>query len=815
MGPVGGFLSRRGLQFRIVALFLGLLLAVQLASLLLIGSGIERGARASVGEELRTGERIFLRLLRHNAERLTETARLLAADFGFRSAVASRDAETLASALANQAGRIDADIAVFTDSQFQLQAATVEGADRFLPLLRRMATAAVDDDQVVMLEGEPFQLVVVPVRAPLLIGWVAMGFRVQTSLLEEMRSLSMIEVAMLTRRSPETPWRLLGSTLGTADGERFTSKWIAARTAGAARRPADPGALRLHFDEADAGRLVGAVVASEVPLGRDPQQQAVAVLMRSLDDAAAPYRRLQWLLLAFTLAAVAVFAFGSVITARRITTPLVALSASVRRLAAGDYAQAVPAAGDDEIGRLAQAFEAMRQAVRARDLEVRRLAFDDDLTGLPNRERFRSELRDAVVRAGDARPPFSVLMLDLDRFKHVNDVLGHRFGDRLLREVAQRLLGVRRSGDMAARLGGDKFAMLLPGADGDAAGNAARRILHAFETPIALDDHTVDLGAGIGIACFPSDGDQADVLLGRAEVAMYAAKRRQLGVARYLPAQDGGSEESLSLLSELRTAIEEGQLRLWLQPKVSLASGRVVGAEALVRWQHPTRGLVQPMQFIPFAEQTGFIRQVTQWVIAQGAEALSRLARSGSDIHLSINLSVRDLLDQELPEKMQRLAALHGTLPLTLCLEITESAIMDDPQRALQTLERLHALGFKLSIDDFGTGYSSLAYLKRLPVDELKIDKSFVLNMESDLDDAKIVRSVIDLAHNLGLSVVAEGVETAKAWKMLQALGCDEAQGYLVAKPMPVEVFAQWMQQWAAPPVQQVPLDSDFVRLLN
>jgi diguanylate cyclase (GGDEF)-like protein len=804
----------RSLQRRIVTLFLGLLLVVQIASLLLIGAGIERGASASVDRELRAGERIFARLLSNNAKSLTEAARLLAADYGFRAAVASGDDATLASALANQAGRIDADIAVFTDSRFELKAGTAEGAERFVPLLHRAATASIGDDHVVLVDGEPFQLVVAPVRAPLLIGWVAMGFRVQNALLEEMRSLSSIDVAVVARGDPQAPWRLLGSTLGPAADAGFVERWVAARAALHARKT-DHNGPRLRWAAAQGGPLVGEVVAGELPLGREPRQEAVAVLMRSLDDAALPYRRLQWLLLAFTLAAIAVFAIGSVVTARRITTPLVALSASARRLAVGDYAQAVQVKGDDEIGRLAQAFEAMRLAVRARDLEVSRLAFQDDLTGLPNRERFRAELRAALARATAPPQPLGVLMLDLDRFKHVNDVLGHRFGDRLLRRVGERLTEQRRGVDVAARLGGDKFAMLLPGADADGAAVAARRILSAFEQPITLGDHTVDLGAGIGIACFPQDGVDADVLIGRAEVAMYAAKRRQLGVAHYRAAHDGASEESLSLLSELRTAIERDQLRLWLQPKVALSSGNVVGAEALVRWQHPTRGLVEPVSFIPFAEQTGFIRQLTHWVIEQAAKALGRLGGAHENMRLSINLSVRDLLDQDLPDKLERVVLSHGTPPIALCLEITESAIMDDPQRALSTLERLHGLGFKLSIDDFGTGYSSLAYLKRLPVNELKIDKSFVLNMESDLDDAKIVRSVIDLAHNLGLSVVAEGVETAKAWKMLQALGCDESQGYLIARPMPLDDYARWLDDWSAPAVQQIRLESDFARLLD
>ena len=368
--------------------------------------------------------------------------------------------------------------------------------------------------------------------------------------------------------------------------------------------------------------------------------------------------------------------------------------------------------------------------------------------------------------------------------------------NRLLRAVAERLrnevLGDR---NILARLGGDEFAVLLHETNAEQAFPVALRILRAFERPITLDDHTVDLGAGIGIASAPEHGYEADMLLSRAEVAMYAAKQQQAGTVTYHPGLDSGSEESLTLLSELRYAVDNNQLRLYLQPKVSLRSGAIIGAEALLRWEHPARGIVPPMRFIPFAEQTGFVRVLTTWVLGEVARVSEALTTAGLPMKLSVNLSARDLMDQDLPVKVSQFLEQHKIHPGLLVLEITESAIMHDPQRALQTLERLHALGLKLSIDDFGTGYSSLAYLKRLPVDELKIDKSFVMNMESDLQDAKIVRSTIDLAHNLGLSVVAEGVETVKTWKMLAVLGCDEAQGFLFSRPVPADEIERLLRE--------------------
>jgi len=407
----------------------------------------------------------------------------------------------------------------------------------------------------------------------------------------------------------------------------------------------------------------------------------------------------------------------------------------------------------------------------------------------------------------------AVLLLDLDRFKHVNDVLGYAVGDKVLVAVAERLArALARDGDVVARLSGDRFGVLLQRTDAQQAHAVALRIEQALENPLALGEHKVDMGAGVGIACWPSHADSDDALLVRAEMAMYAAKQRSDGPVTYDPSIDATSAQTLTLISELRQAVDRNELRLYLQPKLALEDRGVIGAEALVRWQHPTRGLVPPAQFIPFAEQTGFIRHLTMWVFEEAARHWKLLAEEGLEICLSVNLSTRDLLDLDLPHKFGVLLARHDVPAASFCLEITESAIMDDPQRALATLDALSAMGFKLSIDDFGTGYSSLAYLKRLPVDELKIDQSFVRNMQSDRDDEMIVRSTIDLAHNLGITVVAEGVEGAAAWILLRELKCDQAQGYHMGRPMPVTEFAAWCEGWG---MRRLAVDAESAPLLH
>ena len=795
----------RRLQARIVVVYLGMLLIVQALSFWFIQDSLNRNARASIHTALVNGEKVLKRLLAQKTENLEQATRVLASDYGFRAAVASADQATIESALINHGERIHAHVAIFTDAQFKLKASASDANPQSMvnavKAYAQQGLAAHSAHQIEVIDGQPYQIVAVPVRAPQIIGWVGMGFKVTDQLLKDLKDLSELEVALVLPRQ-DGRHAVSASTLPATSSASLTQNWPPPQ----------------HHSKQDLAILVNQEEFSVMPMALPDSHGSsavVALLMESVPQATAPYKQLKLNLLILSGVGALVFAIGSFITARRITTPLRVLSTSARRLEHGDYGARVQVASQDEIGELAQSFETMRQAIQAREGEIRRLAYQDALTDLPNREQFRTDLRQAIVQARDQNAPCTILLMDLDRFKHVNDVLGHRFGDRLLRAVAERL---RRealaSEDGLARLSGDEFAILLPSTSPHAATLLARRILQAFERPFSLDDHTVDLSAGIGIACSPDHGLDVDVLMSRAEMAMYAAKQNQSGCVTYHPGLDSSSEESLTLISELRTAIDRDQLRVYLQPKVNLQTRQIVGAEALVRWQHPTRGMVPPMKFIPFAEQTGFVRLITMWMIEQVARQCAQMQSAGLDLKIAVNLSTRDLMDQDLPSKIERILQQHSTACRSLVLEITESAIMDDPQRALQTLNRLHDMGLKLSIDDFGTGYSSLAYLKRLPVDELKIDRSFVMNMESDVQDAKIVHSTIDLAHNLGLSVVAEGIENPQTLKLLADLHCDEAQGYFIAKPMPAEEFIDWVERWHLPSTQTEDADSDFAMML-
>jgi diguanylate cyclase (GGDEF)-like protein len=402
-------------------------------------------------------------------------------------------------------------------------------------------------------------------------------------------------------------------------------------------------------------------------------------------------------------------------------------------------------------------------------------------------------LEEQLQEAQDAAEPLALFVMDLDRFKDVNDTLGHHVGDCLLQEVSRRLVSALRRTDTVARLGGDEFAVLLPGADEERGRSVCNKITAALDQPVRVENLQLRVGISIGVALFPDHAQDGSLLMQRADVAMYEAKRHHRGFSFYAAERDEHSINRLGLATELRDAIDRDVLSLEYQPMVDIGTGQIFCAEALVRWCHPRYGYVPPDEFIGVAEQTGVIRPLTLWVIDQALAQAAAWRRVDIDLRVSVNLSVRSLQDRRLPGQVQKLVDKHQCDPDKVILEITESALMSDPLTARRVMRRLSNMGFQISIDDFGTGYSSLAYLKQLPVDEIKIDRSFITRMDRDENDAVIVRATIDLAHNLGLKVVAEGVENASVWDLLEILGCDTAQGFYIRQPLQAEELASWI----------------------
>jgi len=513
-----------------------------------------------------------------------------------------------------------------------------------------------------------------------------------------------------------------------------------------------------------------------------------------------------------------------------VLEPIRSLITGSQRVADGDLTSEVNKISNDELGSLTNTFNLMvfrlRNSVEEKDIalfqlqefnkqletrvedrtkqiektskEMEYMALHDGLTGLPNRILLLDRLQQGIQYSIRHKEQVALILMDLMRFKDINDTLGHHIGDLLLCEVGKRLQTVLRRIDTVARLGGDEFSIVLPSCDAENASIVSRKILKALEAPIILNDNLLYIGGSLGISVYPDHGDDVTLLLQRADVAMYVAKRNETGYVVYDTSQDKNSISRLKLLSELKDAISNDDLILFFQPQIDFKTGVVCGVEALVRWVHKERGMIPPDEFIGIAEQSGLINNLTMWVLNSALENCAYWCGKGFDIKMAVNISARNLKDPGFPNEIKILLDKWSVDAGSLVLEITESFVMEDPLEAMKILSHLSNMGISLSIDDFGTGYSSLAYLQKLPVNELKIDKSFVMGMIDSADSTNIVRSIIDLAHNLGLEVVAEGVENQDVWDKLEAMGCEVAQGFYMSKPIPSEEIESWFleSQW-------------------
>jgi len=761
----------RSLQRRIVIVFVGLLLLVMALVLALVTRSNSRIVAAEIQRELSAGAQVFSLLMEQNRRQLETAATVLAADFAFREAIATQDRPTIQSVIRNHGLRIGAQVMMVIRPDGNLIADTqnIAPADRAVPfpdLLSDAESAGKSSGYKQMKDGRMYQVVVVPILAPQRIAWVAMGFLVDDRWAHDLSGITGLAVSVIRR--DQTGVTVLASSLEQSKRAALSDA-VGDVTAG----------LRgeLHIG----GEHYQTIY---MPLGKETS----VALQRSVEQAEAPFQSLQNVLWTIVLAGVAVFSFGSVMLARRIVRPVNVLAGVARRIEAGDYAEPVPRLTSDEIGQLATSFDHMRERVADREQKILKLAYEDSLTGLPNRTRLIEEFGNLPPESRGA-----VVVMNLDRFAPINSALGHPVGDRLLSEIGLRLGSFRSATCLVSRFWGDEFVFLLRDADRAAAADFAESLTTALRHPFTLDGHRLDVDASLGVALFPDDGRDAVTLHRRAELAMYAAKRRRSGIAFAAEAGEEPLPEQLSLIWEMREAMAHEQFLLYYQPKLDLASGQITEVEALIRWQHPQRGLIPPMRFIPFAENTGFIRELTPWVLEAAVTQVAHWRRIGINLVPAVNLSALDILNPKLIGHLRRLVEQHGLAAKSLCVEITESALMEDPELALTHLNELAALGLKLAIDDYGVGRASLGYLQTLPVHELKIDGSFVRAVAETPKNAAIVKSTIMLCHALGLRVVGEGAETPDDLAWLRANDCDVAQGYGIAQPMPAEELPGWL----------------------
>jgi diguanylate cyclase (GGDEF)-like protein len=757
-------------RLRLSLLFVATLAGVQIFTALLI-YGVARRAFIAEGErQLSAGAAAVARQLDDISTRVADNVQVLALDYALRAAIAQHDQSTVLSALRNHGRRIGADrmLLIGLDGDIRSDTSSLASEGEKFPF-PDLADAALDRAAaaVVAMDGRAYWMIVVPVYAPEPIALIAAGIPVDNPLLSRLQKLSALPntIELVTDAGG-------GRWADIARGDNSVAL-VSALAGGGHGLPLKPTLVRADGRE---------YVALATRL-RESQKSApvAAVLGYSLDDALAPYRSVALAWATLVALGLAAGLAGAMLIARSVAHPIETLAASAHRVESGDYTPVQPVRSKGEIGQLATAFSHMTHAISEREDRIRHQALHDAVTGLPNRQAAEDAIRQAIASGADASG--ALLMIGLARLPEIIQTMGHSICDRLMRDAGTRLRAFAASG-LVARATDTQFSVWLGGTAKSDAIAVAFRILDALGTPYQEADLSIDTAPAIGIALCPQHGSEASALLRHAEVALIAALDSADPVAVYDPTTDPHRPERLTLMTDLREALDRNELRLAYQPKLNLAERRVDSVEALVRWNHRTRGSVPPDTFIALAEKTGNIRRLTRWVLASGIAQAHEWAARGHDVRVAVNLSARDLDDADLPRRVGDLLSLHGVSPRRIVLELTESAVMGEPELAVQVLRGLSDLGIDLAIDDFGVGQSSFAYLRRLPVREIKIDRLFTQRLGEDVGDRTVVRSIVELGHRLGYRVTAEGVETRAAIEYLRSIGCDHAQGFFIARAL-------------------------------
>ncbi|MCE9663446.1 EAL domain-containing protein [Halomonas sp. M5N1S17] len=731
---------------------------------------LEKGNR-----DLGVGLRVLEQVLDERGRFLQGNVEILANDFGFKSAVATRDTGTLQSVLANHGDRAGADMVLLGDLDGTLLASShhPQGTAMPFPALWEQARETGAAVEVVIQEGKPYEFVLLPVRAPNLIGWVGMGFMIDQALASEIHALTRLDISFITHRNSSG-----------GPGHRVSS-----------REDLDAAALRRLTAELDSGRFLQTSAFTEDDryltraqlLQSDAGNQTYAVVQASRSSLLGAYRDLQWQLggvIAVILLLTAALAAWS---ARSMSRPLSVLADAARNIGRGQNLKSVDVTPHGEIGLLAGTLLSMQEDIRQREQSLLHQSRHDRLTGLPNRSSAQDDI-EVLVRQ---QTRFSLLRMEILDFRRINDTFGYALGDRVLITLAQRLRDLPSPVRNAYRLGTDEFLLVV---DVSACDDRWVESLRAgLSQPIDLNGSPIHPDLLVGEANYPDHGNDVNLLLRRADIALHAASARHQSHQRYLEGQDEEHLRQLTLIRDLQSAVTCDQLHMVYQPKIDASSGEVVEFEALMRWQHPSLGFISPDEFITLAERSGNIRPLSRWMFNAVCSQLAAWQRQGQHLSVAINLSAADLGDTDLVDLLLNHLRHHGLQADQLALEITESAVMEDATLASQSLNRLRQAGLTISVDDFGTGYSSLAQLKRLPVGALKIDKSFILQLDSEDDDATIVRSTIEMGHSLGLRIVAEGVENEASAGLLKEYGCDFLQGYWIARPLPADSVIEWL----------------------
>jgi diguanylate cyclase (GGDEF)-like protein len=754
---------------RLLVVIIGLVCVTQTVTLISVLARTERSVEDRAAKQLVAGSAFVEQLVRFRAAQLASGVAVLAADFGFREAVASGDGPTMLSAAQNDVQRIGADLMVLIDDHGHVLASTAAVSEPALQRLLSAADMAGDGPHVMVLAGRAYQFFLAPVRAPDVIGWVAMGFAIDDTLARRMSELAGTAISLVTRN--QTGATDVASTLDGASRQALVALH------GSAVRHAK-GAWRLRLGAEEYLTVTRRLAVTPDTVDVWVHQPMYEVL--------APYRDLRDAMLLIGTVALLLAAGIGMLAGRSASRPIAELVRAARRIEEGRYGRPVVPRGAKDFRRLAATFNTMQQGIAEREARITQLAYHDTLTGLPNRP-FAENHIDQRIR-DDGATPFALILIDLRNLPEINASLGHHVGDDALSEAARRLRQNVAPNDLVARLSAQQFLVVAAPCSLQRAPLLAEQLTGIIAANFVVADVGLDLHPTAGISSYQEHGQSARELLRCAQMALHDAQDARTPVAIYRAGRDEQHRRRLALVTELRRALEQDAgLTLVYQPKVEMATRTVKSLEALARWTHPQLGEVSPGEFVPLAEQTGNTRRLTSWVIGKAIRQMAEWRALGLDIDVAVNLSASDILDPHLGEEVLRCLEAHGISPTKLLLEITESAVMRDPVLAARNMQLLRVAGVRFAMDDFGTGYSSLAQLSRLPVDELKIDRSLIAHAHARPDDTMIVTSTIELAHSMGLRVVAEGVETVEVWNLLRRLGCDLAQGFIISKPLPVQ----------------------------
>lgn len=764
----------KSLQNKIFLFFVLLLVSVQSIGLWTVLSGKENQEKQAIDNRLDTAKTIFSELFDSRSNYLRAFSTTAAKDYGIKQ-VFNEDARSLLVAINNRRKRIDADLVMTITDKGLINAQLIaEFVDQEKKIRRGKQTNSPfpypdwlqsnqSQEHLYRLDDTLYQFSLSPISiGTKTLGWIGFGFQIDQRLAEKYRAITGLETIFILR--DQQHWEMIAAS--TANAQLSLAEQIVA------------GDIPQHY--IGQSQLISSL--DKIQLG---------VTMYGLKADFVEVLQDQWVKIIFLIGLTLILSLaGAYLIAASITKPIKLLVKQVKTVASGDYSQGIKFRDQNELGQLANEFNDMQSAILTRENAMQHRANHDPLTDLPNRNKLVHDLSIMSL----SKSCFSVFHLNLSRLKDVNDTLGHEVGDQIIKEAGCRLANV--AGFTAAyHMGADEFILLSEQQDECNLVELIQNVEQALNSPYDHDTLCFQLQARIGIARYPDHSDKVSVLLQMADTALHNTRKNRQPTQVYDPALDNNTLERLSLINDFKNAVPDNQLELHYQPKMDIKSGIITHMEALVRWRHPTLGMIPPDEFIPVAEQTGQINELTFWVMKTAVEQYKLWLAQDMDINIAVNISAESLRDPSFYDFVCQTLYYAQVDPSKVTLEVTESAVVEDPESAIALLQRFKDLGIVLSIDDYGTGYSSLAQLKQLPVHELKIDKSFVQRLEQDTDDQIIVRSTIELAHNMGLTVVAEGIEDNFALEWLKSHGCEKAQGYFISRPQPAEQLTPWLKQ--------------------